>query len=136
MPVVCLWRTCISQSDNNMNKDLTHGKIWVFYSFVVISMYNNHFSNQNKFKILTLLFQPLCSLPLHIGCYFKVFSLKVSVYYLGLWLNHAATSWFIHVVIQVYCLLWRPRSFFFQFWEPTRVKTSKTTIVQILSRKN
>ena len=23
------------QSDNNMNKDLTHGKIWVFYSVVI-----------------------------------------------------------------------------------------------------
>ena len=33
-----------------MNKDLTHGKIRVFYSFVAISMYNNHFSNQNKFS--------------------------------------------------------------------------------------
>ena len=24
------------QSDNKMNKDLTHGKIWVFYSFEAI----------------------------------------------------------------------------------------------------
>ena len=50
-------------------------------------MYNKHFSNQNKFEILAQLFQPLCSLPFHIGCYFKDFSLRILVYYLRLWLK-------------------------------------------------
>ena len=37
-------------------------------------MYNNHTCDQNKFKILAQLFKPLSSLPIYIGCYFKVFS--------------------------------------------------------------
>ena len=35
MPVVCLFKY-LYQSDNKMNKDLTHGKIWVVHSSVAI----------------------------------------------------------------------------------------------------
>ena len=36
------------QFDNKINKDLTHGKIWLFTPLQWFSRYNNHFDNQNK----------------------------------------------------------------------------------------
>ena len=49
-------------------------------SFIEIIMYNDHFSNQSILYD-NIIIQPSCSLPLHIGFYFKVFALKILVYY-------------------------------------------------------
>ena len=49
-------------------------------SFIEIIMYNDHFSNQSILYD-NIIIQPSCSLPLLIGFYFKVFALKILVYY-------------------------------------------------------
>ena len=46
------------------------GRSGFFTPLWQFSMYNNHFGNQNKYKILAKLLQPLCSLALLLGCYF------------------------------------------------------------------